>query len=48
VEEGTPLIVMEAMKMENELKADRPGTVKDVRVEEGQTVKQSDLLVRIE
>lgn len=48
VEEGAPLVVMEAMKMENELNAERPGTVKDVSVEAGQTVNQSDLLVRIE
>ncbi len=48
VEEGSPLVVMEAMKMENELGAERAGTVKDVSVEAGQTVNQSDLLVRIE
>ena len=48
VEAGSPLVVMEAMKMENELDAERAGTVKDVSVEPGQTVNQSDLLVRIE
>lgn len=48
VEPDAPLVVMEAMKMENELTAERPGTVRDVKVEEGDTVNQSDLLVRIE
>lgn len=45
---GDGLVVMEAMKMENELDAERAGTVVDVSVESGQTVNQSDLLVRIE
>src|SRR6185436_3086463 len=33
---GEGLVVMEAMKMENELKAVRAGTVREVRVKEGQ------------
>src|SRR4051812_7189664 len=42
---GEGLVVMEAMKMENELRAPRAGTVKDVRVREGQAVDTGALLV---
>ncbi len=48
VEAGDGLVVMEAMKMENELSARSDGTVTEVRVEEGQTVNQDDVLVRLE
>jgi biotin carboxyl carrier protein len=48
VEEGSGLIVMEAMKMENELRADSGATVREVRVEPGQTVNRDDLLVVLE
>ncbi|MCC7123794.1 MAG: acetyl-CoA carboxylase biotin carboxyl carrier protein subunit [Acidobacteria bacterium] len=42
------LIVIEAMKMENELRATRPGRVKAVRVAEGQSVEAGALLVTVE
>jgi biotin carboxyl carrier protein len=45
---GDGLVVMEAMKMENELSAQSSGTVTEVAVDEGQTVDQNDLLVRLE
>ncbi len=48
VEAGTPLVVVEAMKMENELRAEAGGRVTEVPVEEGQTVNQDDLLVAFE
>jgi len=48
VERGAGLVVMEAMKMENELRAEASGTVSDVRVEPGRTVDRNDLLVVIE
>jgi len=40
--------VVEAMKMENELKAPTAGTVKEIRVEEGKAVSGGDVLVVIE
>jgi biotin carboxyl carrier protein len=40
-----PLVVMEAMKMENELHAALGGTVTDVRVEAGSTVEAGALLL---
>jgi biotin carboxyl carrier protein len=48
VQPGDGLVVLEAMKMENELKAAVPGTVRDVRVTVGQTVNPGDVLVVIE
>jgi biotin carboxyl carrier protein len=48
VERGTGLVVLEAMKMENEFRATGSGVVKEVHVTAGQTVNAGDLLVVIE
>ena len=48
VEIGDGIIVLEAMKMENELKAPSSGTVKEILAEEGSVVKGGDTLVIIE
>jgi len=48
VELGGRLLVLEAMKMQNELKAPRAGTVSRVAVGAGQTVELGDLLMVIE
>ncbi len=48
VEPGAAAVVMEAMKMQNELTADVRGIVRDVLVEAGQTVDTRAPLVRIE
>lgn len=45
---GQGLVVMEAMKMENELSAPRAGRVKEFAVREGQTVEAGALLVVME
>ena len=45
---GTGLVVMEAMKMENELRASAGGTVKAVHVAAGQAVEKGALLVELE
>ncbi len=45
---GEGLVVVEAMKMENELRAPKAGRVKDVPVEEGQAVEAGALLVVVE
>lgn len=47
VEAGRGVLVMEAMKMENELKATRAGTVQEIRVKEGQAVEMGALLLVI-
>ena|SRR5215204_2953020 len=48
VEKGDGIIIVEAMKMQNELKAPKAGIVKDIRVTEGATVAASDVLATIE
>lgn len=48
VEKGVGLIVVEAMKMQNEMKSPKSGTVKEIRFAEGDTVNAGDILVVIE
>lgn len=45
---GDALLVLEAMKMENNIPSPRDGVVKEVHVSEGKTVKFGDLLLVIE
>jgi biotin carboxyl carrier protein len=47
VEDGSVLVVLESMKMENELRAPRAGVVSRVRVQSGQSVEQHQALVAI-
>ena len=47
VEEGDVLVVLESMKMENELKAPRAGIVSQVRAQSGQSVDHHETLVAI-
>jgi biotin carboxyl carrier protein len=44
----TPLFTLEAMKMENEVRAGRPGRVAEVYVKAGQVVNAGDPLARLE
>lgn len=48
VKEGDALIVLEAMKMDNNLTAERDGIVKSILVEEGEAVKENTPLVTFE
>lgn len=48
VNQGDRLVVLEAMKMENELRAPRAGIVKAVNISAGQTVEQNKVLVVLE
>ena len=48
VARNTPLAVLEAMKMQNEIPAPVAGKVREVRVNVGQGVLVSDILVVIE
>jgi biotin carboxyl carrier protein len=48
VEKGTGLVVVEAMKMQNELKSPKNGSVKEIRVAEGTTVGAGEVLVTVE
>jgi biotin carboxyl carrier protein len=47
VEAGQALLVIEAMKMQNELRAPRAGTIERVAVAEGDTIDNGDLLVAL-
>ena len=48
VEKDQGVIIIEAMKMENEIRAPVAGTVKAVHVEAGQAVESGELLVELE
>ncbi|MGA0863086.1 MAG: acetyl/propionyl/methylcrotonyl-CoA carboxylase subunit alpha, partial [Ilumatobacteraceae bacterium] len=48
VEAGQAVVVLEAMKMENQIEAGKSGTVKSVNVKPGDTVGSGDVVVVIE
>jgi acetyl-CoA/propionyl-CoA carboxylase, biotin carboxylase, biotin carboxyl carrier protein len=48
VDVGQTVCVLEAMKMENNITADKAGTIKDLRVEAGQSVGSGDVIATIE
>ena len=47
VKEGQTVVLLEAMKMENNIEADCAGTVKEVKVRKGDSVLEGDVLVVI-
>jgi pyruvate carboxylase subunit B len=48
VSPGQGLVVLEAMKMENEIRAHQAGTVKEVHVAQGSPVEKGELLILLE
>ena len=48
VKRGQTIIILEAMKMENNIDAERGGVVKSIHVQKGATVMEGDLLIVIE
>lgn len=48
VEEGTSILTLEAMKMENEVRAEARGRIRAILVKEGQVVNAGDALAEIE
>ncbi|OWY60040.1 acetyl-CoA carboxylase biotin carboxyl carrier protein subunit, partial [cyanobacterium TDX16] len=48
VEAGQALCVLEAMKMENNINADKDGVVKELRVQPGASVGSGDVIAVIE
>lgn len=47
IEKGQVLMTMEAMKMENNVMADRKGVIESIMVQPGDAVLQGDVLVQI-
>ena len=47
VKAGQTVVLLEAMKMENNIEADTDGTVKEVKVRKGDSVLEGDVLVVI-
>lgn len=47
VTEGTPLVVLSAMKMENELRSEGDGIVHKIAIKEDEVVKDNQLLIDI-
>ena len=48
VSEGQPVIVLEAMKMENDVPASKAGKVTSITVKKGDTVNTGDVLLTIQ
>lgn len=48
IKQGEPVLVVEAMKMQNEMKSPKDGIVKEIRFTEGATVNAGDVLAIIE
>jgi acetyl-CoA/propionyl-CoA carboxylase, biotin carboxylase, biotin carboxyl carrier protein len=48
VASGEAVVVLEAMKMENQINAEKGGVVKEIKVKEGDTVGAGDVVVVIE
>ncbi|MBA2533501.1 MAG: acetyl-CoA carboxylase biotin carboxylase subunit [Rubrobacter sp.] len=48
VEADEPVCILEAMKMESEVRSQKAGTVSEVRVESGQTVRSGEPLIVVE
>jgi len=47
VKVGTKLITLEAMKMENNINADKDGVIKSVKVKQGDSVLEGEVLIEI-
>jgi biotin carboxyl carrier protein len=48
VKEGDPLLILEAMKMENVITSPRDGVIKSIDVKKGETVDKNSLLIEFE
>ena len=48
IELGAPLMILEAMKMQNEITSPLPGRVKKIHVKEGETVKKDSIMIVLE
>jgi biotin carboxyl carrier protein len=46
VKKGDPVLILEAMKMENILKSPGDGTVKSIKIKKGQSVEKNQVLIQ--
>ena len=47
IKTGDTLLIMEAMKMENNIQSETSGIIKSIKVKEGDAVLQNDILIEI-
>lgn len=47
VKKGDPLLIMEAMKMENQVLSEKEGTITSIKVNVGDAVLQNDVLIEM-
>jgi biotin carboxyl carrier protein len=45
IAKGTTLVILESMKMQNELRSQKDGVVQEIRISPGQTVEQNQVLI---
>jgi biotin carboxyl carrier protein len=48
VEKGQVILILESMKMQNELKSPKEGTISRIRVKPGETVEQRQALLSVQ
>ena len=48
VKEGDPVLILEAMKMQNEITANKTGTIKHINVKSGDNVNKDDVLIELD
>ena len=48
LKEGDVIAILQAMKMDNQIKSPRNGKIKEIKVSKNQSVKQGDILVTFE
>lgn len=48
VESGQNVVILESMKMEIHIEAEEGGTVKEIKINEGEFVNEGDLLLELE
>ncbi len=48
VKEGDPVLILEAMKMQNEITANKTGKIKHINVKSGDNVNKDDVLIELD
>jgi biotin carboxyl carrier protein len=48
IQKGESVIILEAMKMENVLKASEDGVIKSIKVQQGNPVEKNQALIELE